>query len=269
VNVTIWMYWESPGGAPRAPYLDLCEETVRRHAPGNLVVLDDRTISDFLPRIRDGAWKLSPNHRSDYFRSRLLHLHGGVWLDADVVAFDGLSGICEMVQGGRFVGYGRDGLSANLFGAPSGDPIVERWMDLQDRILDSEQTIGWNALGKDSLMAAVDRRPIGRIDVHRVAPLPWEEWWRPLSRFAWVGEVLDQDQATVMLYNRFLGQRLRGLKREQLLGSSTLLGQLIRIALGHSSVEEEWTVRRLAAPLARAYWRMRTAIPARMSGGTM
>lgn len=109
----VWQYWEEVPGRSRSAYLDLCLETVRRHA-GSLDVrlLDFDGVVDLLPDIHRDVWERLPDPpaRSDYARARLLERFGGLWLDADVIAPAPLEQMMSLLETTEVVGWAnRDG----------------------------------------------------------------------------------------------------------------------------------------------------------------
>jgi len=82
----IWTIWLQ--GEDKAPALvKSCYRSVRRHCKQELVVLDSKTVFDYisLPEViiqkyKDG--KISHAHFADICRVELLYQHGGYWLDS-------------------------------------------------------------------------------------------------------------------------------------------------------------------------------------------
>ena len=54
----VWMYWEDPPGHTRPAYLDLCQDTIRRHLGPSLEFhsLDDTSIFEWLPDLDPSIW---------------------------------------------------------------------------------------------------------------------------------------------------------------------------------------------------------------------
>ena len=80
-------------GAENAPKIvQACWKNMRRHCPQELVILDEKTLPEWV-RLPDYVWekwhagKLRPAHFTDIVRLELLYEHGGLWLDStDYVA---------------------------------------------------------------------------------------------------------------------------------------------------------------------------------------
>ncbi|MBR5257113.1 MAG: hypothetical protein IKV62_10120 [Bacteroidales bacterium] len=80
---TLWLQGEEQ--AP--PLVRACLDSIRKHSGGELVVLDEHTLTDWIdiPDTILRKWKegrMRPAHFSDFCRVELLYRHGGVWMDA-------------------------------------------------------------------------------------------------------------------------------------------------------------------------------------------
>lgn len=80
---SIWLQGEE--NAPEV--VKACWRSVRKNCPQELVVLDGKSIGDWieLPEHIAGKWrdgKMKPAHFTDVCRLALLERHGGLWLDA-------------------------------------------------------------------------------------------------------------------------------------------------------------------------------------------
>lgn len=80
---TLWLQGEQQ--AP--PLVRTCLDSIRRHSGAELVVLDGRTVSDWidLPALVVRKWesgKMKAAHFADICRVELLYQYGGVWMDA-------------------------------------------------------------------------------------------------------------------------------------------------------------------------------------------
>ena len=80
---TLWLQGEEQ--AP--PLVRACLDSIRRHADAELVVLDERSVFDWIdiPEEVVRKWKegkMKAAHFADICRVDLLYRHGGVWMDA-------------------------------------------------------------------------------------------------------------------------------------------------------------------------------------------
>lgn len=235
---TIWMYWESPAGTTKPEYLDLCLQTIEMHKGIlDLVVLDEASVRNYIPDLRADIDRLSLVHRSDYYRSRLIYRHGGVWLDADVIAMRPLQELIEYLgtEEVAFYGRGDSNLSINCFVGRRGAACLEDWMLRQDQLLHQGREIPWNGLGKDSLVEASRHHSYASMPFGRISPIPWQKWKWVVSRRRSPKPFLVEDPIVFMLYNKFLVDELAGFSKEELLRSNMLVSKLFRLALGTDS----------------------------------
>jgi hypothetical protein len=233
----VWMYWETPPGRTKPAYLDLCLETIERRSEElSLRLLNEATVGDFLPDLRPEASRLTLVHRSDYYRSRLVHRYGGIWLDADLIA---LRPLRELLEGWHdkdvaLYGRGESNVSIGCFAGVPGSPLLTEWMKRQDEALDAGGEIPWNGLGKDPLVTASMNHEYHRLPVNRIAPLPWQDWKKLLSRWRSPRRYLRADPIVFMLYNKFLHDAFNGLSASEILESDMLISKLFRFALGET-----------------------------------
>ena len=243
---TIWTYWETPRGRVKPPYLDLCLETMRRHAPARrVVVLDPVNVYEHLPDLRDDVFRLRRiSHRTDYLRARVVHAHGGMWLDADTILLrepdlDAAAETYGFAACSRE--YGKP--SAGFFAAPKGSPILADWVARMDAVLDAARRnplslfrgyrLKWTALNTLA-WDAVSGRDYHDIPFARIVPIDWPDWERFFRTDVSVHDVVQGDTIAVTLFNKFMQARLERTTREEILASPDLLGQLFRHSLGGS-----------------------------------
>lgn len=122
----IWMYWEQPKNKKkRADYLNLCLETVYKHCSNNfkIIILNEKTVYDYIPNLRKDLDKLLIPQKVDYIRIHLLYKYGGIWLDFDTIVMRNLSPIIEKLKTYDFVGFGCTGKYCT-----NGYPRPSNWM---------------------------------------------------------------------------------------------------------------------------------------------
>ena len=276
---TVWTYWETKPGRVRPPYLDLCLDTIERHAaPLELRCLDEETTLDVLPDIDVERWRAlpAPNYRSDYARSRVLRRYGGIWIDIDTVALGPLHQLLDELDDTGTVSFGKEHgrFFGGLCAARAGSPFVERWAEEQDKVL--ERTADWSSLpyaglAQDVTWHLAREEPWKALPTEQVAPVPWFEWRRFFSRLESPRRVLAGQPVTVVLWNSVMAPRLRGRSHEEMLHSKMLVGRLLRIGLGTSGPRDEedtWTAFRGLASLrfSRRGQRLETVLRAAASG---
>lgn len=255
----VWAYWEDGPHASRAPYLDLCLETIERHAsPMELHVLSRHDVTRWLPSIDLERFETlpAPNYRSDYVRSRLLQAYGGIWIDVDTIALSPLSFLLDELDETGMVCFGKEvhRFFGGLCAAAPGSPFVDAWVQRQDRALsrlDDWSTMSYAWLAQDVTWKLARDVPWKSVPMHRVAPVPWYQWRRFFSRIESPGRLLHGSVGTVVLWNAIMAPRLRHRTRAQLLSSPMLLSRLLRIGLGTSGVGDEEDAWTRLDPLAR------------------
>lgn len=244
----VWSYWETPPGKTRAAYLDLCLETIRRHAdPLEFRCLGPDDTLELLPEIDAKRWRAlpAPNYRSDYVRCRVLHHYGGIWIDVDTIALSSLAGLlAEMDETTSTVCFGKEHgrFFGGLCAARPGSTFMERWAARQDEILsanDDWTTLRYANLAQDVTWTVAREVEWKALPMERVAPIPWYQWRRFFSRLESPRRLLAADPITVVLWNAVMAPALRDTTSGQLLRGRMLISRLLRLGLGLSKIEDE------------------------------
>jgi len=105
----IWGYWENKPGKTRPEYLDICLETFNNYNiyTFKIIILNEKSVYDYLPDLREDINNFSLAHKSDYIRVKLLYTYGGIWLDIDTIVMRNLMPIVSKLnEGFDFVGFG-------------------------------------------------------------------------------------------------------------------------------------------------------------------
>ncbi|HLX88701.1 MAG TPA: glycosyltransferase, partial [Acidimicrobiales bacterium] len=242
-----WTYWENRPGRQRSAYLDLCLETIARHAPPlELRCLSVDDTPALLPDLDVERWRAlpAPNYRSDYVRSRVLERYGGIWIDIDTIALAPLTGLLDELDDTGTVCFGREvgRFFGGLCAAAPGSPFMRRWAEEQDKALDrcaDWSTMNYAALAQDVTWHIARDIPWKALPMARVAPIPWFQWRRFFSRVESPRRVLGGAPITVVLWNAVMAPTLRPMDHEALLRSRMLVCRLLRIGLGRSAPDEE------------------------------
>ncbi|HVA03650.1 MAG TPA: capsular polysaccharide synthesis protein [Acidimicrobiales bacterium] len=276
----VWAYWEDGPRARRSAYLDLCIETIERHAaPLELRLLARHDAITWLPDLDVEKWESlpAPNYRSDYVRSRVLQRYGGIWMDVDTVALSPLSQLIEELDDTGMVCFGKE--SGRFFGglcaAAPDTAFVDAWVQGQDRALSKHadwSQLPYAALAQDVTWEIARRLPWKALPMERVAPVPWYQWRRFFSRVESPRRLLSESPITVVLWNAVMAPRLRPRTQEDLLAGHALLSRLLRIGMGRSTMADEedaWTrlhalsVARFSLPGQRVESALRQAVARR------
>ena len=108
----IWTYWENLNGSTEYPtHIKLCLETFEKHFKKyKLIILNEKTIKDYIPNIRNDFDNLLIAQKVDYYRIALLEKYGGIWVDADTIIMRNFDEIFDKLDNGYdFVGFGCTG----------------------------------------------------------------------------------------------------------------------------------------------------------------
>lgn len=89
----IWQYWgqQTDDGTSLPPVVQRCFDSVEKYKGDYQIIrLNDKTICDYID-FPEFIWKVEEEHKfsrvffSDLLRLALLHVYGGVWLDATIL----------------------------------------------------------------------------------------------------------------------------------------------------------------------------------------
>ena len=125
----IWLYWENKPGKTMPTYLDLCIDTIKYHCNKyfQVILLNEKTVFDYLPCLRKDLNKLLIAQKTDYIRIKLLYEYGGIWLDTDTIVMRDLSPVIKKLEKYDFVGFGCTGTyCTNGYPHPSNQFLASR-----------------------------------------------------------------------------------------------------------------------------------------------
>ena len=249
----IWAYWENPPGQTRSEYLDLCEQTWRRHCGDDFEItcVTPESVEQHAPNL-PSQWSRIPcmAHKADYLRAVLLHRNGGIWLDADTIVLQNLREMTDRLDasGSDFLGCGRPGNrpSNGIFAAKPGSLLLERYIAAMNEFLETrgeDLRFRWTELGYSLLWPLTREYSYFQYDFRVCIPIHpsrykvfFEE--TPLKDLPVdVCDVRD-DTLTVYLYNAMFPVAFKRLSSQEILKSRTVIGQLFRLALGIPTDDE-------------------------------
>jgi hypothetical protein len=230
--IPVWTYWSGP----MPDWIALCLESLRKHCP-TLKVLDD----SWWHRQYDGSLPIQlllqqpPNLRSDVMRAFLLSKHGGVWVDADCIAFRNLADLSEILVDHEFITYQQrhGGICSALAAARPQSMIAFRWWNHTKRAARKNiKRKRWHrlSLGPRLLRAALRDegwRGYCVLPGQLVHPL----YWRHRAAFSQdTTPTIDPQAWCCMLTSGSLGEMAQW-PRDRLLDSPTWIGRVFRHAL--------------------------------------
>ena len=110
----LWVYWEKIATKEiKLPdYIQLCLDIMKKNTKYtfDMVLLDQNNIYSYIPDLRKDINDLPIALKTDYIRIKLLHLYGGIWVDADTIVMTDLQLIqYKLTEGVDFIGAGCTG----------------------------------------------------------------------------------------------------------------------------------------------------------------
>ena len=161
----LFRYWQAPAaGTPG--YIPLCLETQARNGADAFepILLDWESCLDWVPE-RDALWSaarpkgqgrstyMDARHIAiftDLLRIRLLAKFGGLWMDADTIAFPGVAVLAEAVKRYDFVAapFGRNKIMNGIMGGRPGSPFFRALSEAAEaKRADTTDGAAWGAFG--------------------------------------------------------------------------------------------------------------------------
>ncbi len=118
----IWLYWE--GEIPL--FVEKCIENIKTKNASYVVnFLTPETVNQFIELDFDSLNIHLPQHKADLIRFKLLHLYGGIWLDASIIVYENLDWIQGLIAQNHtecFAYYRKKNTTNN------NSPVIENWL---------------------------------------------------------------------------------------------------------------------------------------------
>ncbi len=270
----LFSFWSSPGPAPA--YIALCRETIRHNLSGafDIVELDFDSCAEWVPE-RDLLWAFSQpategrsysqdGRRMALFtgmlRVALLARHGGLWVDADQIAFDNFTHLAPLVARHDLVAPETPaGLVSNfVLGACAGSGFAQTlWQDLLERIerkqQDGQTTAHWGEYGFNMLNHSWQAHPPDRPWVAPFGALMSFDTETPPALFepgAAPQAVLSPLAIGFAIFNNGIGRAPRDMEAGALRDGTSLFSQIYAHAMGRSDALDGWLLLRTPEQLA-------------------
>lgn len=238
----IWQYWETRQHKP--PYIDLLHEIAAHRSGARIELVTPDSLHSFLHDVPTALLEIEEiAHKADMIRAMLVHEHGGMWLDSDALVVRDLLGLFELLESYEFVGFegpvshldSRPEVKVNCFLARPGSKVVDEWVRQQHQKL-PRTTFAWTEIGSDLLDPIVRKHSNSAklLPFDLVSPIRWYEVDKFFSKEVDVAQYLH-NSFVVMLSNKTLHDKqskLVNMSRDEILGDSSLIGQLCRGAGG-------------------------------------
>jgi hypothetical protein len=244
---TIWSYWETAEDQRRPAYLDLCEETWHRHCGDDfeIVRVTPENVHEYAPDLIP-QWHKIPclAHKADYLRAVLVHRHGGIWLDSDIIVLRNLREMMERLEesGSDFIGCGRPGKrpSNGIFGGKAGCDLLEQYIQSMNEFIKGrgdDLQFKWTELGYHLLWPLSANYHYFQYDFRVCIPVHPSRFRRFFDRCR-LEELnsddcdLRADTLAVYLYNAMFPLWFKKLPKRTVLRSPMVISQFLRRALG-------------------------------------
>lgn len=143
-RIPVWVWWNFPNGVPIGYRLNV--RTWMRHIPSDRFVLhlvNYTNIKSFIPDLPDAFYRLYQLAQSDFVRAAMLALHGGVYMDGDMLLRDDLNfTFRELVEGKTEVmpylwehQKCRKSFSTNFMAGTKGNMLSVMWFNRLTKLL--------------------------------------------------------------------------------------------------------------------------------------
>ena len=167
----IWLYWENKPNVYEPPnYIKLCHDSVKKHCRDNfnIVILNDKSVYNYLPELRSDIDQLLIPQKADYIRLKLLETYGGIWLDSDIIVLKDLMPIMnKMTNKIDFVGFGCHFKNCGFTGKPKpanwvmaskpNTKFIKMCVQNCDRLLDKKKKLNYFDLGRTLLWKCIKK----------------------------------------------------------------------------------------------------------------
>lgn len=155
--MNIWTHWEGP----KIPYIELCIDSIRRMSYSSCLFhnVNEQNIDSYIPEgTLHPSWKSIGRLgiKSDCIRAAVLHLYGGLYIDADTVMLRSPAGMIDESKDCVYMTWSTppDRVIAGYIYCKPGSLVAKRWLEYVNRALENGRT-GWCQLGEGCLTPAV------------------------------------------------------------------------------------------------------------------
>lgn len=234
MNKTIWIYWENKYSSQMPGYISLCKDTILKHRGGwDLVELNPDNVNDYVVGLRsDFADIPEVAHKADYIRAAVLAQNGGMWMDVDTIVFRPLSMITDLIEksGALFYGWQPNQPSIGLVASVPGHPLIQKWLEGADRVLDGNLKQKWAGIGYDILWPLAEEHDYVQMDREICAPIHYTETDLLLEPGR-PADILHKHTLLIQLYNKMLFPKFGKASRDEVMQSNTRLSKMFKRAL--------------------------------------
>lgn len=254
-KIPAFVYWEDIPGLPRPGYIDLCAQTHSRHLAEDfeLVRVTRDNVRELVPDLPEAVFDIRPDRIANsisletrgialftgVLRAFLLHRHGGMWVDADVIALRRFTPVLEQLETHEFVGSvnGVGGVTNAFFAVRPGSRILDAYVAAIRSKLAAKTTLQWGELGFQMLTRHVQKMPAESRHLFRVGSailFPWTQARQFFETGVAAVDVIRPETFAAILFNNGMSREIRDMPPEQMLAADYLVSDLFRTALGKS-----------------------------------
>lgn len=243
--MNIWLYWDDIPGQTTPPYIELCWESIHKTCGGDFTInlLTTENVKQFLPNIRDSFFQISQiNNKSNYLRYKLLHEHGGIWLDSDLILLrsikpllDHLTDDIDLIATASPEYPAGQPESGFLISKPKGK-VISKALQIIEANFDSKPpgyVFPWGSMGPAIIRQAVRNLEYHHMDSSLLMPIGWQQAFRFFTKEL-IKTTYNPKLYGYMLYNemfRRIKPEIFSTPKDQILSSKILLGQILRKAV--------------------------------------
>jgi hypothetical protein len=230
----VFTFWVGP----KPPIIELCLRSIQINIPNSEQWTLEQWESVYDGKL--GPWERivnrPPNTQSDLLRYWLLSTYGGIWLDADCIAFRDVRAVWD--ADADYIGYcceGKECPYTALMGGHPNSPVVDALCKRARTFVKGHPALNIFAGPQLTLAALRDCPDASIIIIERnlLHPIIWKQYFKNLYN----GNInpyapLDfhPNALGLMLHRRVIAA-YRSMSEKQLMTNSTAIGQALRKAL--------------------------------------
>lgn len=234
-TMRIWSFWKGP----MPGYVELCQETLRKHCP-DARMLTEEEFKDIQKIDRDVDYShLCLAHQADWVRLNLLYTFGGLWLDADCVVMRPLQRFLDAIRCCWLMSPLEDDelIGGGFIGAPPRSYIIEKAYRRATEIVRSKRQPKWRELLGSNLQGVMEqhhRQGFFCVDWHQIQPLQWkvirQSMWNPRTDAEHEAN-LNASAFTYMLVHNKMPPDKKLMTRDEIMQGQYFLSYLFRKSL--------------------------------------
>ncbi len=174
-KLPVWFYWEGK----RPQWIELCHQTIVANSPETRFLTPEIFAEMWTEDCDIDLSHLYVAHRADFIRAYLLAKFGGLWIDADCIVTQDLSGLIEKLGEVDFIAHReRSGYFANCFMGAKKDSVIAAELYARIcRFLRENRRISWLEIGSKPLTEILHTTdaPFLEIECERIQPICWSQ----------------------------------------------------------------------------------------------